>query len=206
MNIELENAWQALGPQTEKAWDSIPAQRAVRQRQSHNVLSKLRQRLILNISIGILITVGYLVLFWWMADPWFQLGIGLVILFNSWAIRSAWREYALINPVLSPELSLLQTLEFHRTRIQRWMAVQTQVARFVYPVAAASGFVLGGSLGAGKPVAEIMTKLPLQIALVISMMVLGIAGHYLGKWLNEKAFGTLLREIDSHLADLKSAE
>lgn len=203
--MNVEEAWKLMHDTSQERIWTIPVEQAMHRKEAHNVLSLLKQRLTWNIAFGLVIAGIYVVLLIRIPEPIFRAGLGIVLGFTFWAIRTAWMEYQSIRPVLPAEQSVVETLEYYRDRLRAWMILQERVARWVYPVAAATGFIWGASVGAEKPIAEVMKHGFMQVALLISSILLAFGGHFLGKWLTKKAFGSILKQIESTLLTLKSS-
>jgi hypothetical protein len=202
--MNVEEAWQSMQDLSANRAAQLPEEQAIHQKEAHNVLSLLKTRLMWNLIFSFVIALLYVVLMIVIPEALVRAGLGIVLGFTLWAARTAWMEYIRIQPVLTPSNSVADTLQFHSDHLRAWMKLQEQVAKWVYPVAAATGFVWGASMGADKPIAAVMSHWPMQVALLISTILLSIGGHYLGKWLTKKAFGEVVQQIESTLDSLQA--
>ena len=105
-----------------------------------------------------------------------------------------------------PHNTLLQEMERHYQGIQSWMNVQEKAALLIYPVSAAGGFMIGGSLGAGKPIDIVMSKPIMLVSLVVTIAILVPICIYLAKWLNKKAFGRYAAQLKQNIDNLKTEQ
>lgn len=131
--------------------------------------------------------------------------IGIVFLFTIWASVQSFRLYADMNKK-NPGNSLLQELENHYNNITRWMKIQQQVGLLIYPISATGGFMIGGSLGAGKSISEVMEKPVMIVALLIALAILVPLCFLLARWMSKKAFGKYADQLKQNIDLLKSGE
>jgi hypothetical protein len=204
--MNVEEAWQSMQHLSANEHSSFAAEQALRQKEAHNVLSLLKERLKWNICFAVVISVLYIGLMIWIPEPLFRAGMGIMLGFTLWATRTGWMEYKQIHPIQSPQQSITAALQFHLDRLRAWMNLQEQVARWVYPVAAATGFIWGASAGANQPVHQVMSLWYMQVTLLVTAVLLSIGGHYLGKWLFKKAFGTIVQQLESILDSLQKQD
>jgi len=170
---------------------------------SKDPLEKLKRNLLGGAILGLLIVAGYI--FVLIKFPVWQvfLCIGIVLVFTLWAsIKSFLLYKEMIRKI--PNNSLLQELESYYTKINRWMNIQQQVALLIYPVSAAGGFMIGGSVGAGRSITEVMQKPAYIIALLITIVILVPICFYLAKWMCKKAFGRYTVQRRQNIEKLKS--
>ena len=86
------------------------------------------------------------------------------------------------------------------------MSIQQQAGLLIYPVSATGGFMIGGSVGAGKSITEVMQKPGMIIALLIALIILVPLCFYLAKWMSKKAFGKYAEQLKQNIEMLKSAQ
>jgi hypothetical protein len=202
MIMSIEKTWRDIDEQPDEALLSLLKPKALNQLQSKNPLNTIRKNLLRNGIMGVIISCFYI--FCIVSFPYWQIQtcIGAVLLFTIWATAGAFRLRNAIDGNVET-LSLLEEMQRHYTNIQQWINSQKWAGLIIYPVSAAGGFMLGGVMGAEKPVDEIMAK-PIMIwALLICMAVLTPIGYFLAKWLSHKAFGKHLKILKQNIDDLK---
>ena len=152
--------------------------------------------------MGVIITLGYGLLIFYF--PYWQVQLGLLIVsaFNIWIMLASYRLYNSIDPTLS-QGNVLQTLKMHHQQFTAWFKQQLRMAVFIYPVAAAAGFMLGGAVGSGKDVGAFLSKPFVWVALAICVAVLVPLGLLLAKYMNRKAFGRYVDELKEHIDELE---
>ncbi len=166
-------------------------------------LKKLRQALAGGIAFGAVITAFYGVLFF--NTPLWQVRVALFIvsLFNLWIMWKSWLLYRHTPPAISPNNSLRQELQKNYDSFQQWWRLQEKVSLFIYPVAVAGGFILGGQIGSGKPVEAFLYNTKVLIALGLCMVILVPACYYLAKWMFNYAYGRHLKKLRQLIAELE---
>ena len=170
---------------------------------SKDPLVKLKRNLLAGAILGLLVAAVYI--FIMVKFPVWQVFfcIGIVFAFTIWASLKSFLLYKEISRTI-PNASLLQELESHYAKIKKWMSIQQQVGLLIYPVSAAGGFMIGGSVGAGKSITEVMQKPAMIIALLIALAILVPLCFYLAKWMNKKAFGKYAEQLKQNIGRLKS--
>jgi hypothetical protein len=123
--------------------------------------------------------------------------------FSLWVLYTAFILYKKINISVSPDDSLLTELKRHYHSINYWIRVQKQVALFIYPISAASGFMLGGVAGSGKTVEVFMSRPVVMIALLVTIIILMPIASYVTKWLLKKSFGKHLDNLKKNIDALE---
>lgn len=202
MIMSIEKTWKDIDEQPDEALLSLLKPRALENLQSKNPLHIIRKNLLSNGIIGILISCFYI--FCIVSFPYWQIQscIGVVLIFTIWATAGAFRLRKAIDGNVET-LSLLGEMERHYKNIHQWINAQKWVGLIIYPVSAAGGFMLGGVMGAEKPVDVIMAKPIMVWALLICIAVLVPLCYLLAKWLSHKAFGRHLEVLKQNIDDLK---
>ena len=201
--MSLEELWNDTG-ETDIELSSL-IQPGLAKLPSKDPVIKLKQHLLTGTVLGVLIAIGYI--FIMLKFPVWQvlLCIGIVFAFTCWASVKSFLLYLEMRKPVAGN-SLLQQLESHYAKIKKWMNIQQQVGLFIYPISAAGGFMIGGSVGAGKSISEVMQKPVMIIALLIALAVLVPACFYLVRWMSKKAFGQYAAQLRENIEQLKSED
>lgn len=166
-------------------------------------LRKLRKNLSISAIYGLIITMGYALLIFYFPIWQVQVGLLVVIAFNILLLLKGWQLQADIDRLMLDE-DVLGTLKAVRDRFRRWFRQQYRMAIFVYPIAASAGFMLGGTLGSGKSLEVFMSKWQVQVALVVSIVVLLPLCLWLARWLNRQAFGKYVDQLQDTIDGLEN--
>lgn len=202
--MNLEQDWKGLPQAGDSDLEALLQPGRIRRLHSHHPLRKIRQLLLISLVYALLISGGYLVLIA-LYPVWPVVTCLLIVLaFNAWVIRGAWVLYRDMDASVNSTTPLLNELERHRDALLNWMNLQLRAARFIYPVAATGGFMLGGMLGSQKPLAEFMAKPVVLIGLGITLLILVPASIWLAKWMFRKSFGRHLTALEENIRSLRA--
>ncbi|TDO29377.1 hypothetical protein [Sediminibacterium goheungense] len=200
--MSIEKTWKDIDEQPDEVLASLLKPRVLHHLQTKSPLATIKKNMLINSIWALLIALGYLLIIIYFPFWQTRLCIGILFLFTVWAAYSTLLEYRNIR-LSVPDNSLLEELERNYQNINRWIQQQKRAGIFIYPISAAGGFMLGGTVGAGKSVDEIMSKPVMWIALVIVTAILVPCGFYLAKWLTHRAFGRHLEVLKQNIEDLK---
>jgi hypothetical protein len=201
--MDINDTWKNMSNE-DPEMDKIIQSPVLSTLHSTNTLAKLKKSVGANIIWGILVCIFYLLIIINFQIWQVQIGLGIVLVFSFWAIADTYRLYKQIDPVIAAENSLLQEMQKQYSNINQWMHTQKRVALFFYPIAAASGFMLGGVLGSGKSLNFFMSKPITIIALIVTVIVLVPAANYMAKWMFEKSFGKQLKRLKENIDALNN--
>ncbi len=201
--MNIEEAWKQMNDGGQDVTSLFRQQ--VSARSAHSPLDKIKRNLLLNSLFGLLICIAYVIII--VVFPAWEVRacIFIVLVFSLWACAGALRLYRQLRHPLPPG-NLLTELERHVKAVKQWTRLQERVALLIYPVSAAGGFMLGGMLGSGKPVRVFLDKPLMQLALLITILILVPLCYYLARWMNRKAFGRYVDQLSEHIQSLQSAE
>lgn len=179
--------------------------KSFRKEPVHSPLVKLKKNLVINLGYAVVITLVYAGLFFYFPMWQVQACLLLLIGFNLWAIYKAWELYNHVEVTLKGENVLSSLQKVYQTFIT-WDKQIQRIGLFIYPFAAAGGFMLGGTLGSQKSVENFMGDFRVQIVLGVAILVLVPLCYLLAKWLNKMAFGKYVAQIKERIDDLEGQE
>ncbi len=113
-----------------------------------------------------------------------------------------WKLYKNTNENITPSNSLKQELQKNYNGFQNWWKLQQKAGLFVYPIAAAGGFILGGFWGSGKSVEAFLYNPKMITILSITVLVLVPMSYYAAKWMFNYAYGKHLKKLKMFIDDL----
>jgi len=203
--MSIEKTWKDIDEQSDEALAALLKPMVLERLQSKNPLATIKKNMLINSIWAVLIAVGYLLIVIYFPFWQTRICIGFLFLFTSWAAFSTFQEYKNIE-LNSAGNSVLDELEKHHANISKWMHQQKRAGIIIYPISAVGGFLLGGTVGSGKSVDEIMMKPAMLIGLPIVTAILAPCGFYLAKFLSHRAFGRHLEVLRRNIDDLKRQE
>ena len=113
-----------------------------------------------------------------------------------------WKLYKNTDENITPSNSLKQELQKNYNSFQSWWKLQQKAGLFVYPIAAAGGFILGGVEGSGKSV-EVFLYNPMMIKiLVVTVLMLVPICYYMAKWMFNYVYGKHLMKLKNLIDEL----
>lgn len=198
-----QQKWQDWKPEDEDL-NKLLRPGSIQRLQPGHPLVKLTKSLRLNMIWGGIIMSFYLsVIFFFPYWP-VVLAMLVTLIFSLYVFRGAWRLYRSIQTTTqSATRPLLQELKVHYMEIREWGRVQQKLGIFVYPFAAAGGYISGGLLGSGMSMDVLLQKPTFIYVLPITIIVLVPLGYWLSKWLFKKSFGKLLIQLKGIIESLE---
>lgn len=200
--MSLEQQWKQLDEQGDEELRSLLQPQKLQRLQSRNPLQKIKSLIVAGLFFSVAITAlyGYLL----VAYPYWPITVSLAvgIGFNVWVSVTSWQLYRQINPFVQE--AVLQEMQHYYNSVMIWYRLQERVALFVYPVALAGGFLLGGMEGSGKSIEEIMSKPMMWVALGITIIILVPLCWWLARWMFRKSFGRYLKQLKQNMDALSS--
>lgn len=169
-------------------------------------LEKLKVNLVINMAWGLLITLAYLVII--LVYPIWPVVLALLITsaFNVIVLKGAMNLYRSIRTTISGEVSLLESLKKHHADIEAWGRLQLKMAIWVYPFATAGGYILGGTIGSGKSLDQLMQQQSFVWVLPLAILVFVPVGYLVARWMFKKAFGRHLAALELTIKALENGE
>lgn len=195
-NMDLDKIWGELGKEPVEG-GLIKGQSQLKNVKSLHPLIEVRNNLRITNIWGIVISIGYIVLM--ILYPYWQvlLGFSVVLTFNIVFIVHGIRIRKQLPRSVDAGHSMLHEMKVHHTAVTKWIDNQMYAARFVFPVAAASGFMMGGMWGSGKSLELLFTKPVFPISMLISAVLFSFAGI----WLAKKMFGISYKKFLDRLKE-----
>jgi hypothetical protein len=166
-------------------------------------LAKLKRNLAIHIGYAVIITLAYAFVIYYFPYWQVQACMLLLIVFNLWAMVKAYGLYNSLDLNLADH-NVLVELKKHYSAFKGWEKQSLRVALFVYPFAASGGFMLGGTIGSGKPVEIFMGDYRVIIALIIALLVLVPLSYLLAKWMTKVAFGKYVDQLKVRIDELEA--
>ena len=200
--MSLEKTWKDIDEQSDEALTALLRPQVLTRLHTKNPLATIKKNMLINSIWAILIAIGYLLIIVYFPFWQTRLSIGFLFLFTIWAVYSTLKEYR--NIQLAPSgNSVLEEMEKHYNNISKWIKLQQKTGMLIYPVSAAGGFMLGGAVGSGKSVDEVMMRPVMWVAMLIVTVVLVPCAYYLARYMNHRAFGRHLETLKKNIDDLK---
>lgn len=194
--MDLRDTWQRSSGSDDMLRQML-RQETIEKLQSKMPLKKLKNNLLTGMVLAVTITAGYIVLFFFVNAWQVVIALCTMVIFNTWLLVESWKLYENTNAAIFPSESVKAELQRNYESFQHCWSLQQRVSLFVYPIATAGGFILGGMSGSGKPAEAFLNDWRILLALGITIVVLMPVCYYFARWMFNYAYG-------KHLAKLKS--
>ncbi len=199
--MDIENTWQQ-GEGSDDMLNKMLQQTDFRTIQSKLPLKKLKRNLLMVMFWAIIITLFYIILFFFIHLWQVYIALVVVVFFNIWIMIDTWKLYKNTNENITPSNSLKQELQKNYNGFQNWWKLQQKAGLFVYPIAAAGGFITGGFWGSGKSVEAFLYNTRMITILGITVLVLVPICYYAAKWMFDYAYGKHLKKLKNLIDEL----
>lgn len=197
----MESIWQQ-GSKGDDALNNLLDQGDLSRLQSRMPLRKLRNNLVTGMVWALVITCGYIIVLFSFMQWLVYITIGVLIVFNIVIMAESWKLYRKTPSAITPSNSLKQELTVHYNSFQKWWSVQQKLSLFVYPIAAAGGFILGGSAGSGKPVEDFLYNPRIFGILGLTVLVLVPLCYFGARWMFNYTYGKHLKQLKATIDEL----
>jgi hypothetical protein len=200
--MELGELWKKLD--SDKL--SKPVLGAVHiQKKSKHPVQKLKNAYLWTTGFSLAFLIGFVVLFFLFDETIVKAGLVFMIVSYIFFFAANFSMYRKVNVVLPIDQSLKQALEHTYRFITDNIRFQERVALFIYPLAAASGFLMGGSAGSGNVEKMLEVKEVILIMIITSIVVTPI-GFYLTRWMYKVSYGKCLIELKALIDEMERPE
>jgi hypothetical protein len=200
--MDMENIWQQ-GGHGDDALNRLLEKGHFNRLQSGLPFKKIKSNLLTGMAWALLVTAGYIVVLFFFPLWEICIALGVLILFNTLIMIESWKLYRKMPSAITPSNSLKQELTLHCKSLQRWWSVQQKISLFVYPIAVAGGFILGGFLGSGKPVESFLYNSKMLGILGITILTVVPICYFGARWIFNYAYGKYLRQLKATIDDLE---
>ena len=192
--MDIENIWKQNSG-SDDALNKLLQQYDFGNLHSKLPLKKLKKNLLMGMIWALLITAGYITLFFFLHFWQVYFCLGVLIIFNTWIMIESRKLYKEIPSTITPSNSIKQELINNYNSFKKWWSLQLKVSLMVYPIAAAGGFIIGGVLGSGKTVEAFLYNFRMLGILAITILVLMPISYYAAKWVYNHAYGKHLKKL-----------
>ncbi|MFM8834044.1 MAG: hypothetical protein ACKOEV_10515 [Cytophagales bacterium] len=200
--MDLQKAWKKL--EHERLEKPVLGSIQIVKKSKHPV-QKLKYAYLASTGFSIAFLIGFIVLFFIFHEPLVKGGIALVILCYIFFFAVNVSMYRKIKSELPVDQSLRSVLLHTYHFVTDNIVFQERVALFIYPIAAASGFLMGASVS-GAAIEEFIVKKPVVIALILIMIVLTPSCYWLAHWLHKVSYGKWLAELKERIEEMEKQE
>ncbi len=200
--MDLLEVWKKL--ETEKLKQPVKGSVIPPKRSKHPV-QKLKSAYLQTTGFAAVFLLMFIYLFFQFDEPLVKGGLVLVILSYIFFFIINYSMYRKVNIELPVDKNLKTALQHTYHFITDNIKFQERVALFIYPIAATSGFLMGGALGS-KNINSMMQEKAVIILLIVTLIILTPLCFYITRWLYKVSYGKCLRELKEKIDELERSE
>jgi hypothetical protein len=173
------------------------------QKKSKHPIQKLKNLYLATMAFIVVFLVCFFILFFTFNELIIKSGLVLIIITYVLGFITNYSMYKKIKVELPVDQSLKDVLQNTYKSINTNIRFQERTALFFAPIALATGFLGGGSVGSGGNLEAMMQEKIVAIALIVTLIVFTPASYFLTKWLNKISYGKCLTELKSRIDELE---
>ena len=186
--MDLRQVWKKLEEDKLK----VPVLGAIEvRRTSKHPVQKLKNSYLITTAFAVLFLIGFIVIFFVFHEPLVKISLALVILGYVFFLVTNLSMYRKIRVDLPVDRNLKAVLKHTHDFITSNIHFQERVALFIYPIAGAAGFLMGGSIGSGD-LDRMLKERIVIILLILILIILTPLCYYLTKWMYKVSYGKCL--------------
>ena len=167
-------------------------------------LKKLKKNLLIGLSFAAVITGIYLAVLFSVNIWQVHIVMAILCVFNIIIALDGLKLYKSINETITASNSLKEELQKNYAGFQRWWRVQERLGLFVYPIAAAGGFIMGGVLGSDKPVEAFLYNPKMVLILGVTVLALVPLCYFGARWMFSFVYGKHLKKLKLLIEELSA--
>ena len=198
--MDLQQVWKKL--EKDKLGKPVLGAVEIRKKSKHPV-QKLKNAYLYTTSFSLAFLIGFIVLFFTFPEPIVKAGLALVIVGYIFFFVVNFNMYRKVNVVQPVDQNLKNAMQHTYDFITANIRFQEYAALFIYPIAASSGFLMGGAVGSGD-IDGMLQKKFVIVSLIVTAIVLTPIAFYLTRWLYKVSYGKCLKELKERIDELEN--
>ncbi len=195
--MDLREVWKRM--EVEKLTKPVLGAVEVRKTSRHPV-QRMKNAYLITAGFSVACLIGFIILFFLFHEPLVKGSLVLVIAGYIFFLTTNFSMYRKINTALPVDQSLKTVLAYTHNIISENIRFQERVALYIYPIAATSGFLMGGA--SGGDLDAMLSKKAVLLILVITAAALTPIAFYLTRWMYKVSYGKCLTELKKLIDEL----
>ena len=199
---EIKTAWNNLNVTKNNFSASTDLQLSeIIQTKSKGAIQKIKEQVFIKFwfCIFFLSLLGVYLPF---ANPFVsQILISIMIVVYTIGSVLLYKEYDSLKNAMDMSQNLLYGLKNYRNKILQILKYEEMIALTLYPISVAAGFLVG--LKFQNAEIPILESKSLWVILGLCILIITPAAHFATKWMNRKAFGKYLDELEKNIRILE---
>jgi hypothetical protein len=201
MSKDLHKIWKALA---DEKLDMPIGGKIILPKRSKHPVQKLKNGYLLSTGFSIVFLLAFIVLFFLFEQRIVKISLAFVILGYIFFLVTNYSMYYKIKVNLPVDQSLRKTLNHTIEFVTANIRFQERTALFIYPVAATSGFLMGGTFSGD--LASFMQQPSTIMLLIACIIILTPICYLLAHWMYKVSYGKWLVELKNLVSELEKAE
>jgi Ca2+/Na+ antiporter len=198
MSKDLHKIWKALA---DERLDMPIGGKIILPKRSKHPVQKLKNGYLLSITFSIAFLLVFMVLFFLFEQRIVKISLGFVMLGYIFFLVTNFSMYYKIKVNLPVDQSLRKTLNHTIEFVTANIRFQERAALFIYPIAATSGFLMGGATSGD--INSLVQQPSTILLLVICIIVLTPICYLLAHWMYKISYGRWLAELKNLIRELE---
>ena len=130
----------------------------------------------------------------------------LLIMFAAYVVGDVllYLEYQELKKFVDMSLDLQSGLREFEKRVKKVLKYEELIGLAIYPISVTAGFLIGFAASAEPD--EFMSEPKDWIALMVVIGLMVPGANWLAKWMNKKAFGKVLEQLQSNIIEIERVE
>jgi hypothetical protein len=196
--MDLQEVWKKL--ETETLEKPVTGSLELKKKSKHPI-QKLKDAYLKTTGFAVFFLIGFMVMLFIFPSLLIKLLLTLVIIAYIFFFVVNYSMYRKINTNLPMDQSLKDALQHTYDFITANILFQERVSIFIYPVAGATGFFIGGSSDLEK-----MTSQKSLIILLITLIIITPVCFFVTRWFYKISYGKCLHELKERIAELEKPD
>ncbi|MBL7854593.1 MAG: hypothetical protein JNL17_09340 [Cyclobacteriaceae bacterium] len=198
--MNLQDVWKKL--EVEKLEVARPSPLNPWAIKSKHPVAKLKEAYKITTLFSVVFLIGFIVLFFLFDQMLVKLGLAATIVGYIFFFVTNFNMYRKIKAEFPVESDLKSVLTHTYTFITSNIRFQERTALFIYPIAGAAGFLMGGASAGADP--EAFIQKPVVVAILVVFLIIATPLCWLlARWLYRISYGVCLAQLKELIDELE---
>ncbi|MBX7181659.1 MAG: hypothetical protein K1X82_06070 [Bacteroidia bacterium] len=170
--------------------------------QSKNPIEKIKQSIRYNLIWAIGISLGLLVLLFFVSFI-VKLLLGIVFIWCIWACNDSYKTLQKLEYSMDASSTLLDYLKAQKSYFLDWKTTQEKTALAIYPISITGGFILGAQVAGQQEIWLFLSQKTVMLALALCWLLFTPLCYYGTKLLFHLGFNSHIKQLERTIESLE---
>ena len=170
--------------------------------KSRGIISSLSAKVKIKMYYALFFTIAFGILIPFVFPLASQILLSIIWVAYLVGTIALYQEYQVLRKGIDMNLDILSAHLAFCDRIKKVIKYEEMVGLSLYPFSIAGGFFFGMQLASNNQ--PIMDQTMDWVILFVAVALLTILGNWLAKWMNRKAFGKYMEQLEEHIEALSN--